>query len=64
MGERVSTDLKSSKRIELSQFIQVLLNFYDSRGSHLHEIIMSNMYICVCIHFKELSTIEKCEMYP
>ena len=64
MGEGVSTNLKSSNRIELSQLIQVLLNFYDFRGSHLHEIIMSNMYTCVCMHATELSTIEKFEMYP
>ena len=33
-------------------------------ASHLDEIIMSNMYTCVCMYAKELSTIEKLEMYP
>ena len=32
MGERVSTDFKSSNRIKLSWLVQVLLNFTDSRG--------------------------------
>ena len=35
MGEGVSTDFKSSNRIEISQLVQVLLNFEWFRGSPL-----------------------------
>ena len=94
MGGEVSTDFKSSNRIEISQLVQVLLNFEWFRGSplgvggwgwgwwegapthmhahacmcishhrefpgipqksngssHLHEIIMFTMHVCVCMH--------------
>ena len=102
MGGGVSTDFKSSNRIEISQLVQVLLNFEWFRGppwgvgggwmgmgcgervhpthmhmhahacmrmhtharmtswgipryspnggSHLHEIIMFTMCVCVCVH--------------
>ena len=63
-GWGVSTDFKSLSRIELSQFIQVLLNFTDYEGSslwgwlgvrvgggkpHTHAHTCAHMHACTCM---------------